>query len=447
MNALPIVWPLSLALALLAVAPPAKSAAEARLARARALVSALAKEDFAAAGKDFDAAVKKALPEDKLRAFWKDLLDKVGPLKSHGKTRTESAGRYEVVYVSAEFAKATVDFKVVFDKTGRIAGFFLTRPGKAHTFEAPPYAKPSSFREVAVTIGAGGPWPLPGTLTLPKGEGPFPGVVLVQGSGPHDRDETLGPNKPLRDLAWGLATQGIAVLRYEKRTLEHTAKTLAALDKLTIKEEVIDDAVAAAALLRKQKGVDGKKVFVLGHSLGAHVAPAIGARDHGLAGLILLAGNSRPLEDLVLEQYAYLFSLKGKLSDEDKKELERIKKAVAKVKDPRLSPDTPAKELPLGLSAAYWRALRAYDPVKTARGLEMPLLVLQGERDYQVTPADLAGWKKGLAGREKVTFKSYPALNHLFMEGKGKSRPEEYDRAGHVAKEVVDDVAAWIKGR
>ena len=76
----------------------------------------------------------------------------------------------------------------------------------------------------------------------------------------------------------------------------------------------------------------------------------------------------------------------------------------------------------------------------------VPLLVLQGERDYQVTLDDFAGWKKALAGR-KATLKSYPELNHLFMDGKGKATPAEYGKAGHVAKAVIDDVAAWITGR
>ncbi len=101
----------------------------------------------------------------------------------------------------------------------------------------------------------------------------------------------------------------------------------------------------------------------------------------------------------------------------------------------------------MGIPAFFWRYLRDYDVVGTAAKLRMPVLILQGERDYQVTLEDFAGWKKGLAGRGNVTFKSYPALNHLFMTGKGKARPEEYEAPGHVAREVVDDIAAWVKTR
>jgi uncharacterized protein len=313
-------------------------------------------------------------------------------------------------------------------------------------FKGPPYARPAAYREVDVVVGKGGNWPLPGTLTLPVGEGPFPVVVLVHGSGPADRDETLGPNKPFRDLAWGLASQNIAVLRYVKRTRQH-GLWMVLKGNITIKEETIDDAVTAVALLRTRKEIDPRRVFVVGHSLGAFAAPKIGSEAPEVAGLVMLAGNSRPLEELLLEQYPYLISLKGKVTAADKAWLERSQKQLERVKQGKFDKKTPNRDLPLGLPASYWLALKAYDAPATAAKLKKPMLVLQGERDYQVTLADFNGWKKALVGRRDVTFKSYPALHHLFMvgKGKGKSVPAEYYQPDHVAREVVDDVASWIK--
>lgn len=412
--------------------------------RATALVDALVKGNYSDAGKHFDGVMQKALPTDKRKELWEALVKQVGSFQKRKETRVEKAGKYDVVIVTCQFQKMALDARVVFTADKQVTGLQFRPAQGAYDFKPPPYARPESFREERVIVGSG-EWALPGTLTLPKGDGPYAAAVLVHGSGSHDRDETIGPNKPFRDLAWGLASQGIAVLRYEKRTREHAARMAALKESLTIKEETIDDAVLAVAELRKHKEIDANRIFVIGHSLGATVAPRIGERDPKIAGLVLLAGNARPLEDLVLEQISYIKSLNEKLTDDDRKELDELKKQVARVKDPKLNADTPAVQLPLAAPAAYWLALRAYDQTATAARLKQPMLIVQGERDYQVTMDDFQTWKKALASHRNVTFRSYPKLNHLFMEGEGKAKPAEYGKAGHVARDLVNDLAGWIK--
>jgi dienelactone hydrolase len=427
---------------LIAVSPCADPAAE-RTARAEAMLAALTAGEYEKAEKHFDDNLRKVMPADKLEKTWKAVVGQVGGFGKKTGTRAEKAGKYDVVYLTCKFDKATLDLKVVFDSDKRITGFFLSPAKEKHDFAPPPYARADTYREKAVVVGDA--WQLPGTLTLPRGGGPFPCVVLVHGSGPHDADETLGPNKPFRDLAWGLASLGVAVLRYEKRTHAHGPR-YAALKGATMKDEVIDDALAAVALVRKHGAIDAKRVFVAGHSLGGYLAPKIAAIDEKIAGVVILAGNTRPLEDLILEQFTYLFSLDDPKSEKHTDALEGIRKKVARVKAADLA-EAPASELPLGVPASYWVWMRAYDPAATVAKLRRPVLVLQGERDYQVTTADLAGWKKALAGREDAKFVSYPRLNHLFMDGKGKSKPGEYAKAGHVAREVVEEIGDWVKGR
>ncbi len=413
-------------------------------ALATEFVELLEKEDFSGAVKNFDSTMKKAVSPEKLQEIWKSLIAQVGPFKKQVGIRTEKVSQYDIVYVKCEFEKSPLDVKVVFNNAKQIAGLFFVPSQPSFKYKPPIYVRPNSYQEKEVIVGSG-EWRLPGTLTLPIGEGPFPGVVLVHGSGPNDRDESIGPNKPFRDLAWGLASQGIAVLRYEKRTKEYAKKLTSIKDSITVKEETIDDALLAASMLRKIEGMDAKKIFVLGHSLGGMLIPRIGILDPSITGFIIMAGTTRPLEDVILEQMSYIFSLDGTISKDEKTQLDQLKTQVAKVKNPQLSINTPSKYLPFGVPVKYWLNLRGYNPPELARNLKQPMLILQGGRDYQVTMEDFQSWERALFFRKNVEFKIYPELNHLFIEGEGKSTPAEYQKAGHVAKIVIDDIANWIK--
>jgi alpha-beta hydrolase superfamily lysophospholipase len=270
--------------------------------------------------------------------------------------------------------------------------------------------------------------------------------VLVHGSGPSDRDATFGPNKPFRDLALGLASRGIATLRYEKRTRQHGLKIAGSTD-FTVKEETVDDAVAAVRLLRTTAGVAPGRVFVIGHSLGGMLAPRIAAAaGTDVAGLIIMAGAVRSLEQSVLDQTRYLSLADGTISPDEQSQIDQLTALVAKVATLRAT-DPPVSIAGARAPASYWVDLRGYNSVAAARALKRPMLILQGERDYQVTTDDFAQWKAALGARPDVVLKSYPALNHLFIAGTGKSLPGEYLQAGHVAADVVSDIAAWIAAR
>jgi dienelactone hydrolase len=414
-------------------------------ARARGFVDLLVKNKFAEAVAGFNATMKQALPADKLQQTWQSLLPQVGAFQGVAGTRSETKGAHAIVLVTCKFEKTALDAKIVFDQDHLITGlFFVPSQGVTAALEAkwmpPPYSKKESFEEKEITVGSAN-WQLPGTVTLPVGPGPFPAVVLVHGSGPHDRDETIGPNKPFRDLAWGLATNGVAVVRYEKRTKVHAAK-LAGVRDLTVQQEVIDDALAAAAAARATARIDPKRVFVLGHSLGGYLVPRILLGDETIAGGVVLAGSTRPMEDLIVEQIDYISKIDGTVSKEEAAKIDEIKADLAKLKAPSFSASSPPV---FGVPASYWIDLRTYDAVAVAKTVNRPMLILQGGRDYQVTRADFSLWEKGLKSRKNVSLHLYPDLNHLFITGTGKSTPEEYGKEGqHVAPDVVDDIAKWI---
>lgn len=402
-------------------------------------VNLLVGGEFDQAVTSFDATVSKQINAVKLKEIWDSITTQFGAFKGIKSIKTSPFGDYIIAFVTSNFANSVVDIQLTLNTEGKIAGLFFRPSTENVSYNPPEYVATGSFTETEVTIGAG-KWLLPGTLTIPKSGGPFPALVLVHGSGPNDRDETIVPNKPFKDLAWGLASRGIAVLRYEKRTKQYGPEFASVMDTFTVEDEVIADALAAVTLLSTTKGIDSQRIFVLGHSLGGMLAPRIAAQDNRLAGIIILAGLTRKLEDTILEQVTYIAMLDGTIDSNEAAQIKTLEQQVKKVKELDFSPG----EVFLGSGKAYWQDMAKYSPVATAKNLTLPMLVLQGERDYQVTMVDFKAWADGLKGRNNVVLKSYPDLNHLFMTGTGKSTPAEYSQPSHINKCVIKDIADWI---
>jgi dienelactone hydrolase len=405
---------------------------------AREVVAKLEAGDYKAVAARFDEKMAAGLPVDKLEATWKQLATAVGAFDKIESASTRDEPGYHVVSLTAHFARARLIMLISIDDHGKIGGFFI-RPSEASTVEwkPPAYAKLDAFDDNPVTVGSDPA--LPGTLSLPRGTGPFAAVVLVHGSGPNDADETVGGVKVFKDLAVGLASRGIAVLRYDKRT--HVSPT----GVRTQKEEVDDAAHAAVAFLKTTSSIDRKRIILLGHSQGGYLAPRIAKADPGIRALIIFAGATRPLEESIVAQLKYISTLAP--GDEQVRTLlgqaEKFKQVV---QSPTLKPDD-SVELPTGgtITGAYFLEVRNYHPEKVAAQLSIPIAILQGERDYQVTVAgDLAAWKAALGKRKSVTFFTYPDANHAFVAGTGQATPAEYSKPGHVEDKVIDDLAGWI---
>ena len=298
--------------------------------------------------------------------------------------------------------------------------------------------------ELALPVPALGE--LPGVLTLPKGEGPFPAVVLIHGSGSSDRDESVGALKPFRDIAEGLAELGIAVYRFDKRSYVFGTQLMA--DKeLTLMGESVEDAVNAVQLLAGQEKIDPGRIFVLGHSLGGNAVPAIAwelrAAPVRACGFIMMAASPRPLDVLVREQYDYLYSLLPEVTAEQQAEKDAVFADLDKLRDPdALAED----DTVMGVYAAYWKWLAAYDILQAAEEITEPVLLLQGEEDYQITMTDFGIWKDAFGEKANWTFVSYPGLTHTFTPGQKAEGSAVYARAEKTDGQVIRDLAGFVTG-
>lgn len=353
----------------------------------------------------------------------------------------DTAGGMKTYRIPCRFALMPLDIALTLDGNGAVAGLttqlFTGGSQKTETAE-------KTFTETELAL----PVPemngeLPGTLTMPEDDGPFPAVVLIHGSGPNDRDETIGMLKPFRDIAEDLAERGIAVYRFDKRTLVF-GEEMAADTDVTLMEETVTDAAEAVQLLAAQEKIDRERIFVLGHSLGGTAIPAIDQelknRTVQARGYILMAPGARRLDLMIREQYDFLAGLAPELGPE--------RDAAAAELDRLNDPDSlKADDAVAGAYAAYWKWLIRYDVVGMASEITAPCLLLQGEEDYQATMEDFNLFRSALGDKENWTFRSYPGLVHCFIHGLKTDGPAAYQSNERVDQNVTADIADFILSR
>lgn len=376
----------------------------------------LKEKNFEKAISFLDASIKDKVTLELLSQTSTQLDAQLGPYQSI-LTVTDTDDLYTYY---TQFKNMALDFEIKF-KDSKILGFFL-KPHKA--VSSNDYKIKSGTIELKGTL-----LEAPNSSTL---------LVFVHGSGPNDRNETVGPNTPFKDMAEAFQKAGIASYRFDKRTLSNP-ETFS--DESTFEDEVVTDVVAIVNHFKNSEKFKNHKIVVLGHSLGAYLMPKI-VNSVSFDKAVMMAGNARGLEELIVEQYAYLNALNP--SAEGDKEVAKIKNQVAFLTSKKFNTSVASDQLPLGLSAKYWQSLLTYKPLVEAKKIAIPLLVLNGERDYQVTMKEFNLWKQTITN-SKAKFISYPKLNHLFLAGEGKPNPQEYNIKGEVDAKVIQDIITFCK--
>jgi len=404
----------------------------------------LQEEKFKDAHAFFDDTLKTKLTEENLKKLWGDIGTKYGNAESLDAIQSKAQGDFFAVTVEGKFANGDQNFILGFNKQQKIVGIFLAPSRRTSSYLKPAYVDTSLYQEKSVYIGPAGKQ-LAAIITTPKNIKNFPVVVFVHGSGPADMDETVGANKPFKDLAGGLASKGIASVRYVKRTLIYPNEFG---KEFTVKEEVLDDAAAAIILAKTVVGANPKAVYVFGHSLGGMLAPKIASTIPDLAGIVLAAAPARKLTDIIVDQNKYMFDLANDTTAAFKKQLADAAVEIDKSRISQLGTTIKPDSVILGLPAKYWADLNSYNQVAVAKSLSKPkIYILQGGNDFQVGKVDFDLWNDALGKKKNVVLKFYPDLNHLLSSQTEKGTMSQYQAAVSVSETLVNDLASWIKAK
>lgn len=364
----------------------------------------------------FDPQAQAQLSLEALGGLWTQLTAVSGGFLGYdGETEKGEQGGYTVLRQRMDMQAADLICTVTLTEEGRIIGLGFA--------PAPPEEKPlaAEILEEDITVGEA-PWCLPGTLTLPRTqEGPVPAVVLVQGSGPSDRNETLGALTPFRDLAHALASQGIAVIRYDKRTFVYSAELSSASDlsTFTVEEEVIQDAIAAGRLLAQDERIDPSQIYLLGHSLGAMLAPRIADESQGLfAGMILACGTDESLLDIMLRQSTDAIAAlpAGDVRKAQEQVLELAQEQANALEN--MTAEEAQRATILGQPAYYfWEMAQQPTASDTLKKLALPTLIINGSRDFQILPQEgQLAWETALDMNAPWLSCLWADVNHLLMQ-------------------------------
>ncbi len=411
--------------------------------RSEIVLQQFVKNEYQAIYDQIDTVTISKIDSASIARSWNNLVKQNGKFIKKLKVEQSQQGTFEVYIFTLQFEKNEINLRLIWGKNQKIKGYYFVPVDKRPKYQTPSYYNEAAARERKVLLMSDD-FKVPGSLMIPNTPGKHPVVILVHGSGANDRDETFGPLKPFKDLTSGLTAQGIAVLRFEKRTRLFKSKMSHISPNYTVKQEVLEDVKRAIEVAKADTSIDSTQIYLCGHSFGGMMLPRIAKENPSVKGLIYLAPNARRLEDLFVAQAEYLAN---EITDQVRRKqvVDSIKVLRDKVKSLTSKAAVDSSRI-FDSPASLWYELRNYDPVETAKTLNIPMLFIFGSRDYQVTSTDSDLWFSAFKSNEKVIFKMYPKLNHFFVSGEGKSLPSEYEKPGNVDEGLIKDIGTWIKG-
>lgn len=405
--------------------------------KAQAVLTQLVNGDFDAVAAQFDENMLAAVDAQALAGAWQSVTAQMGDVTGIAAAQEDANSGTAALLLQHEAGSTML--VIVCDAEGRIAGMSITpQASAAQTVER---ALPEGVRAQGAALFAGSERELRAEILSPAQADEYtPYVVMAHGSGPSDLDETVGGVKPLRDLAYDLAALGVGSIRFDKITYAHPEWPVE-----TVEQEYLEPIAEALSVLKASTGA--KRVYLLGHSQGAMLAPYLVDRC-GFDGGIALAGTPKQLWEI---SYAQNLALLEALPEEQRHEVLYMQVEYEREKAlslAEMSDEEAANTTVFGVSAVYQRYLAQMDQAQIARNCGKPFLFLWGEADFQVDEEAYSAWQAQLGDDDRFMYRRYPGLSHLFTQaGEDDSilnAQAAYQTPKVVEPQVAADIAAWI---
>lgn len=394
----------------------------------------------------FDTSMAKVLSPPRLAPIWKQLSSNYGKFLGYGKQDSASVDDNLITNTDLNFEKAIINFMLSFNKkTHKISGMYITEQEKIQIkdtipIDLPSYIDTNSFKDTKIIIKD--IYDLDGKLSLPNNYSKDIVFILVHGSGPQDMDGSFGKHKFLENLAWGLASKGFGVVRYNKLTLQHGSALVREKPKMTQDDEYNNSILGAIDFIKKNSQLKDKKIFLIGHSQGASAITSF-SNNKDISGLILLSGSPQKLYDIYTNQLEYIFNLEDGVNKSESKIINEHKSKVDYFNKNKTR-FIPKDSLPLELNYEYLVHLDKFSAIDNLKSSDIPVLIVNGGHDYQVTLRDFELWKKGLENKNNIKFELIENVNHIYGITDKMSVPTDYRIYRPISPELFEDLIKWI---